>query len=210
MQLGRVAAIYRYPVKSLRAASLEQVEIAADGLPGDRARALSVRDGHARAGKTYRGKEHDRLHLADDVDEAVEMAARRGVAVVVRDDAPHFFDAAPVSLIVDRWLDGLRAELGYHVQIERFRPNIVVAAHPSFAAGEVEILGATIRLGGAVLHVREPIGRCVTTTYDPHGGEPDPRILRYVARERDNVMGVYCDVLEPGLARRGDTVRLVA
>ena len=39
-----------------------------------------------------------------------------------------FFDDAPLSIIVDRWLDELRANLGYAVEWERFRPNFFVRA----------------------------------------------------------------------------------
>ena len=50
------------------------------------------------------------------------------------------------------------------------------------------------------------IKRCVTTTYDIETGESDPRVLRTVAEHRANVMGVYCDVLRPGILEAGETL----
>jgi uncharacterized protein len=206
MLIGDLAAIRRYPVKSLRGEALDSVVIDGDGIPGDRAAALFVRAGHARAGNTYRGKENDRLHLFDDDAQALTAASARGVDLEVRRDE-HFFDAAPLSLLVDRWLGGLSAQLGYSVEWERFRPNLFVRAVPGFELEETELAGAELELGTAALRVREPIERCVTTTYHPRGEASDPEILRYVAQQRNAFMGIYCDVLERGSARVGDELK---
>jgi uncharacterized protein len=206
MLLGTVAAIWRYPAKSLRGEALEQAEITAEGLPGDRAAALFVRAGHAREGKTYRGKEDDRLHLGDDIDAARLLAAERGVDVEIRKDGA-FFDDSPISLILDCWLDEVSAHVGYPVEPERFRPNFFVRTSPAFTAPEDALNGAELLLGSARLRVRYPIERCVAVTYDPAGGPSDARILRYVAQHRAAWMGVYCDVLEPGRAQIGDELR---
>jgi MOSC domain-containing protein len=203
MLLGTLAAIWRYPVKSLRAEALERASVTVSGIPGDRATALFVLRGHPREGKTFRGKEHDRLHLAAGAGAAVELGALRGVELEPR-TGEHFFDDAPVSLLIDRWLDSLNAHVGYPVEPERFRPNFLVRAGDGFGASEAELEGAEILLGAVRLRVRGAIGRCVTTTYDPRGGTADPEILRYVAQARASQMGVYCDVLEPGIVRRGD------
>ena len=202
--LGSVTAIYCYPVKSLQAIALDRVAVEANGIPGDRAAALFVAGGHARAGKTYRGKEHNGLHLTADLEGAVALASQRGVSVDVHDDQAHFFDAAPISLIVDRWLDELIAHVGYDVEPLRFRPNFVVAADAGFAADEVGLIDATLTLGEVRLRVRKGIERCVTPTYNLKNGESDPHILRYIAQQRGNLMGIYCDVLEPGTVRTGD------
>jgi uncharacterized protein len=205
MVIGTLAAIRRYPVKSLRGETLDCVRVAESGIPGDRAEAFFVRAGHARVGNTYRGKEHDRLHLTADVEAAATLASQAGVEIERR-AGEHFFDDAPVSLLVDRWLEGLSEHLGYVVEWERFRPNFFVRASAAFSVPEEALVGADLRLGTVRLRVRTPIERCVTTTYDPKGGASDPRILRFVAQERNAWMGIYCDVLEPGVARIGDAL----
>lgn len=208
MQLGTLAAIHRYPVKSLRAESLHETVVNAAGLPGDRERALIVREGHARAGKAYRGKEHDRLHLCDDAAEASSLAQLRGIKVEPESSDERFFDDAPVSLIVDRWLRGLSAFVGYNVGHERFRPNFFVRSTASFALTEEDLTGREVALGEVLMRVRYPIERCVVTTYDQQGGQSDPQILAYVARERSAWMGIYCDVLRAGIVRIGDSFEL--
>jgi uncharacterized protein YcbX len=205
-QIGTLERIWRYPVKSLRGQSLESVAVGASGLPGDRASALFVREGHARVGKTLRGKEHDRLHLHDDPTTAADDAASRGIVTQTRNEAEHYFDDAPISLIVDRWLDGLSRHVGYAVEPERFRPNFFVRAAADFSGEEGSLAGAELVLGEVRLKVRCGIERCVAITYHPHGEPADPRILRYVANEHATLMGIYCDVLRAGVARVGDSV----
>lgn len=207
MPIGTLASIWRYPVKSLRGESLESVEVDESGIPGDRASALFVRSGHAREGKAYRGKEHDRLHLTADAEAALKLGAERGVALERR-DAAHFFDDAPISLIFDRWVDEASGYLGCIVEPERFRPNFYVRAEPGFAAGEDELDGSEIDLGAVRLRVRYPIERCVTINYHPHGQAGDPRILGFVAQQRNACMGVYCDVLVAGRVCVGDSLVL--
>jgi uncharacterized protein len=208
MLIGTLDAIWRYPTKSLRWEPLDEAEVELDGLRGDRTRAFVVTDGHARAGKTYRGKENDRFHLTGDDGAARSLAAERGVRVELH-EGERFFDDAPVSLLIDRWLDALNEHAGYAVEPIRFRPNFFVRAADGFAHGEDAMTGWELQLGAVRLRVRYPIERCVVTTYHPDGAPGDPRILRFVAQERNAWMGVYCDVVTPGIARRGDSLRRV-
>ncbi len=204
-RVGSVAAIWRYPVKSLAGELLDEVEVTAGGLAGDRTRALVVRHGHARTGQPYRGKENSRLHLSRDPAAGLRLGDQAGVALELCDDGA-YFDAAPVSVLVDRWLEALSAHLGYRAEPQRFRPNFFVHADPEFSAGEGELVGAIVTIGEVRMRVRKPIERCVVITYDPHGAPSDPRVLRYVAQQRNTWMGIYCDVLEPGTARAGDAL----
>jgi len=204
-EMGTLAQIWRYPVKSMHWEPLERVEIDADGLRGDRASALIVRDGHARTGKTLRGKEHDRLHLLAGGATGVASASERGIATELCSEG-RYFDDAPVSLLLDRWLEGLSEHVGYAVEPVRFRPNLVVRAAGGFSEDEHALVGATLAIGEVALAVRYGIERCVAVTYHPEGEPSDPRILRYVANERATVMGIYCDVLRAGVVRAGDAV----
>jgi uncharacterized protein YcbX len=203
MLLGTLVSIYRYPVKSLKGETLVRALVEETGIPGDRHAALFVRAGHARTGKPYRGKEHGRLHLLSDANAAVKLAHERGVEAELRTGG-RFFDDAPISLLIDRWLEELGAYVGYRVEPERFRPNFFVRAVPGFAGDEASLCGAELALGDVRLRARSPIERCVVTTYDPLGGAADPEILRFIAQRRNARMGIYCDVLRRGHVRAGD------
>ena len=203
ISIGTLEAVRRYPVKSLRGEGLECARVDLAGIPGDRERALFVLAGHSRVGKTYRAKEHDRLHLIDDERSALDAAMRRGVAAEVR-HGERYFDDAPISVLIDRWLEGLSADLGYGIEWERFRPNFFVRASPGFVQTESELIDARLRLGTVRLSVRGPIERCVVITYHPLGDPSDPRVLQYLAQQRNAWMGIYCDVLKAGTVRVGD------
>jgi uncharacterized protein YcbX len=209
--IGEVAAIWRYPVKSLMAEPLQNARIEANGIPGDRAAALFVESGHAREGKPYRGKEHNLLHTTSDQSEAVRMAGERSVRVALRSEPrTHYFDAAPISLVFDRWIGEVAEALEMDLHPLRWRPNLFARSAPDFTMGEPDLLGRIIELGDVVLRVCDTIGRCVTTTYDVQTGEPDNDVLLYVAQKRNNVMGVYCEVELAGTVRAGDALRLRA
>lgn len=210
MELGHLAAIHRYPVKSLKGESLESAWVNAHGIEGDRNRALVVQSGHARVGKVYRGKENNQLHLTASLDAAVEFAKARDVVTGIEENAEGIMDDAPISLLIDRWLDGLSEYVGYSVEYMRFRPNFFVHATGGFALREDDLTGREIQLGEVIMRVRYPISRCVTTTYDLATGESDHRILRYVTQARSEWMGIYCDVLRAGTVRAGDALELFA
>jgi uncharacterized protein YcbX len=204
MVVGTVASIWRYPVKSLRPEPMDAAEVELSGVSGDRTAAYHVRTpDHPRAGKVFRGKEHATLHLtsSDAAVRAIAVDARVDVELL---DGERFFDAAPISILVDRWLEALSSHVGYAVEAQRFRPNFAIAASPDFLGDEWALDGRTLTLGSTVLRVRKPIERCVVPTYDLRGGASDPRILRYIGTERDNRMGIYCDVVTPGIVRTGD------
>ncbi|MDQ2680368.1 MAG: MOSC domain-containing protein [Candidatus Eremiobacteraeota bacterium] len=203
--LGRIESIWRYPIKSLRAEELNRTAVAGDGLAGDRTSALYVESGSARVGKPYRGKENSRLHTTDRVDRARTFAP--GIVLDYRAEADErYFDAAPVSLLFDRWLDELSVLVGYALEPLRFRPNIFARAQNADLPNETALIGSALQVGEVRLQVRSGIQRCVTPTYDIQTGEPDPRVLRAVAQHRGNLMGVYCDVLQSGEIRTADAV----
>ena len=207
MEIGTVAALWRYPVKALAAEPLAQAIVEDGGFAGDRAAALIVTDaGHARFGRPLRGKEHNRLHLALSVDAGRALAADGGVGVETARDAAHYFDARPVSLLFDTWLRDVEELVGLQLDPLRYRPNIFARAAVDFTAREATLVGATLTLGTTRLHVVEPIRRCITTTYDIATGQSDARVLRAVAQERANVVGVYCMVAQSGTIGPDDTI----
>ena len=207
MDVGTIAALWRYPVKALRAEPLAQATVLPDGLAGDRTAALVVESPtHARAGKPFRGKESSRLHLTGDPETAASYAADDGVLVTLDRSEPRWFDARPVSVLLDRWVHDVEALVGEPLDPLRWRPNLYVTAAPGFAKREAEMVGLTLRAGTVVLEVVTVIRRCVTTTWDVTTGEALPSVLERVATQRANVVGVYCEVVTPGELARGDAL----
>lgn len=208
MDLGTIAGLWRYPVKSLKAEPLTRAHVLADGLAGDRSAALVVETPtHARAGKPFRGKESARLHLTGDPATAASYAADAKVMVTLDRGQPRWFDAKPVSVLFDLWIRDVEALVGDQLDPLRWRPNLYVRAQPEFTRREPALVGATLRAGTVVLRVVDTIKRCVTPTYDVATGTPNPLVLEVVALQRDNVVGVYCEVVTPGEIALGEMLR---
>jgi uncharacterized protein YcbX len=197
--LGTVGALYRYPVKALRFEALASADVRADGFAGDRATALIVTSGgHARSGKTYRGKEHRLLHTVTALHDAQDLALGAGITIEEAAAEPHYFDAEPVSIVFDAWIRELEAMAGREVDPLRFRPNILAVAAADFTASEADLVGRRLRVGDVTFEAVSRITRCVTPSYDIATGEPDAALHRTIVAERGNIMGVYCRVVVPG------------
>jgi len=208
----RVAELWRYPVKGLRGESLQSVEIAVGGIPGDR----SVRVVDPRGTVTGRrkqrligvdatlGRDGEPLVADSPWDSPAAAAAIREVAgeeaTLEAAEGGHAHDAAHILLVTDGGL----AQLGYDRR--RFRPNIVVEGVDGPA--ELDWVGRRVRVGEAVLLVDEPCERCVITTIDPDTIEVDLEVLERTRSELDGMMGVYCSVIEPAEVGVGDAVAL--
>ena len=202
--------LWRYPVKSLKAEPLERAEVLSDGLAGDRAAALLVESPtHARAGKPFRGKESSRLHLTADPETAASYAADAKTLVSLTTEPSRWFDARPVSILLDLWVHDVEALVGEPLDPLRWRPNLYVEAAPGFTRREADLLDLTLHAGTVELRVVETNKRCLTITYDVATGASDPRVLGEVARNRDNVVGIYCEVVTPGIVSVGDTLSIV-
>jgi len=205
-----IAALWRYPVKSLRAEPLRTARIAADGVEGDRTAALVVETPtHARAGKPFRGKESRFLHLTSDPETAASYAAEARATVTLSRAQPRWFDDRPVSVLFDLWVRDVEALVGAPLDPQRWRPNLYVHAAPGFTQRENDLTGATLRAGTAVLRVTGPTRRCVATTWDVATGDPFPEVLGVVARERDAIVGVYCEVVAIGDVAVGDALDVI-
>lgn len=121
-------------------------------------------------------------------------------------------DAAPLHLVTTATLSALRGDdagaPGERDALDplRLRPNLVVRT-PDGVEGFAEDawVGATVRVGGAVLEVTETTGRCVMTTRAQAEELPqDPTVLKRIGARNGADAGVYLAVREPGPVAVGD------
>jgi uncharacterized protein YcbX len=102
-----------------------------------------------------------------------------------------FADGYPLLLLNTSSLDELNARVGRDMEVERFRPNLVVSGAEAFAEDGWQRL----RIGEVTLVVEKPCERCVFTTLDPQTGErsADQEPLRTLAKFRKQQDGVmFC------------------
>jgi uncharacterized protein len=121
-----------------------------------------------------------------------------------------FTDGEPLHLVSRSSLDDLNRRLPQPVEVERFRPNLVVEG----AAPYAEDGWRALRIGAAHLEIRGPCERCVVTTVDPddasRGAEPLRTLAGYRRGEAGGVhFGVYAAHRVPAALRVGDPVEVV-
>ena len=209
-----VAELWRYPVKSLAGERLDEAEISADGIPGDRLvqvydaegrivtsrttpRLLGLKGSLSPMGETL---VNGHPWTAPEVAAAIEVAAGPG-ARLVRDDGPDRFDVLPLLVATDGAVNALGLDR------RRFRPNILVAGVDGLA--ERDWPGRRARVGGAIIGFKKLRGRCVMTTYDPDTLEQDPTVLRRIVKEMGGRLALDTYVVRGGRVAVGDPVELL-
>lgn len=207
-----VEELWRYPVKSLAGERLEEAEVTAGGIRGDRVvhvqqdgRVLTARRFprllglHARLGADGEPWVEDQPWSAPEVAAQIQRAAGAG-AVLKRYDGLERFDVLPLLIVTDGAIDALG------VDRRRLRPNIVVAGVPDLS--ERQWPRRHLRIGPVLIRVAKVRRRCVMTTFDPDTQEQDPTVLRRIVRDFGGTIGLDCDVVEPGRIAVGDPVAL--
>lgn len=122
-----------------------------------------------------------------------------------------FFDLATVHLLTTATLDRLQ-ELAPTSRFEtrRFRPNLVIKPTDSkkdFV--ESDWIGQVLAIGDEVrLNITGPCPRCVMTTMAQGELPKDTSILRTAVQHSQGNVGVYASVVQGGMVRRGDAVKL--
>jgi uncharacterized protein len=228
-EVGRVAALWRYPVKSMAAEPLAEVEASWAGLAGDRRWAF-VRPGLERSGfpwMTIRERSNMARYVPSFVDPSRPDASRtvvrtpsgaeldvidpalaaelgEGVRVIKQDRG--VFDAMPLSLVSTQSIAALGERVGRELDPLRFRPNLLIEASEPFE--EEAWVGSVLRVGGMAMRVDRQDERCVIVNVDPVTSERDPAVLRTIAKERQACTGVYGSIVTPGRVAAGDPVVL--
>jgi uncharacterized protein YcbX len=226
-----VISLWRYPVKSMAGEALDEAPLSWHGLAGDRRWAF-IRDGKQRSGfpwltiRERPGMVHYRPRFAqphepdksptlvqtpagaelDVIDPALAAELGDGVRVIKQDRG--VFDTLPLSLITTQTVATLGACVDAALDVQRFRPNLLVAATSRAAFPEDRWVGGVLRIGEARVRVDKRDQRCVLVNIDPATGRSDPAILRAIVAEHAACLGVYGSTVRPGRVAVGDAVIL--
>ena len=226
----RVAALARYPVKSMRGEFCDALDLEARGVVGDRRWAAYCPDGGIGSGKTtrrfrrvdglldrraiLRGEVPEiefadgRCLRADDPAAAAGLTAEFGRPLALRPetDVPHH-DESPVHVVTTAGLRAVAALLGKPVDPARFRPNVVLDV-PGTGFPEDEWCGRTLELGDdVVLRLGPLMPRCVMVDLAQGELPRHGRILKSLTT-RGLTFGLTASVLRGGRVRRGEPARL--
>jgi uncharacterized protein len=228
--VGRVVGLWRYPVKSMAPQPLTEVDVSWHGFAGDRRWAF-IRSGVVQSGfpwLTLRERNDLNRYQPSFVDPTrpdssttmVRTAAGgvfdvtdpalaaelwpRGASVIRQDRG--IFDTFPLSLITTQSIAHLGESLDTHLDVLRFRPNILVEAADQTPFPEDGWVGCVLHIGGMKMRVDKRDGRCAVITIDPETTERNAAILRAVARDRQGCLGVYGSTVQPGRIAVNDSV----
>jgi uncharacterized protein len=259
--VGRIASLWRYPVKSMRGEPLEAAFAGFPGVYGDRV--YAIRSSASPKGFPYfTGRDQgqilryraafrhpDRMAMppnlaeaqalgpgitplyADVADLIVDVTTPAGDVLAI--DDPRLLDrlcegardghelsvvrseraltdCRPFSLFSIQTSRQLSEELSVELGIQRFRANAYVDLASDVGFGENEWVGRRLLIGDkAEIAVTDRDPRCKMITLDPDTGQPNPEVMRHVARAHGGTAGVYCAVVVEGVIRAGDEIALL-
>lgn len=175
--VGRVVGLWRYPVKSMGAEALPGVEVSWHGLVGDRRWAF-IRNNVPQSGFSWftLRERPDMSHyrpsfvepdcpdhsanlvrtpseaLFDVVDPALGVELCPGGMRVIKHDRG-IFDTFPLSIITTQTLARLGEMVGLGLDVQRFRPNILVPADGAAPFSEDNWVDHVLRIGGMRMRV---------------------------------------------------------
>lgn len=223
-----VTAVRRYPVKSMGGESLDRAVVDERGIVGDRWYAVTDGDGRLACGKdSRRFRRRDAVFdwaartsgpavlvrgpagewsVGDDaLDASLSDSLGVPVRVLAETDVQHQ-DGGQVSLVGTASLDWCREHLDVDADPRRLRVNLVVETSTPFE--EESWVGSSLTVGSTRLSLVERIERCRTVDLAQDGVATTTHWLRRLGSERQACLGVYSDVVSPGVIAVGDGVRL--
>jgi uncharacterized protein YcbX len=231
VEVGRVALLRRYPVKSLSGEDRDALDVDARGVVADRLWAVRDPDGKLGSGKSSRRfrRMDGLLDLAATYDGEVPVVALpdgravrgddpavhrvlsehvgREVRLAREDDVPHF-DDGPVHLVTTSALAAVSAAHGSPVDVRHFRPNVLLDTGADAGFPEDGWLGRRLVVGEVELEVVAPMPRCVMVTMPQVGVAGERDLLHTVTDLHDTDFGVLAEVRRPGRVALGDPAHL--
>ena len=240
MEVGRVIAIFRYPVKSMAGELLDAANLGWHGIEGDRRFAfrrvadesgfpwltaskvpelllykpIALDNNSAVSSPTHvrtpEGKEYE---LRSDELRA-EISRRHGSDVELMNLKHGISDEAHISVINRETVHHIERESGRDLDLRRFRPNIVIESDSAGPFAEDRWVGHTLIFGegnkAPAVRVTMRDERCVMVNFDPDTVERDSQVMKTVVRLNENNAGVYCTEVQAGELRLGQVVTLGA
>lgn len=226
--VGRVDAIFRYPVKSMAGEPLEAAELGWHGIDGDRRLAFRRIDDRTGFPWLTASQLPELLlftpHRADDAAEtdipthvrtpdgtllsilgeelAAEIERRFGAPVQMMHLRQGVFDDASMSVIATDTVREIEQRAGRPAGVRRFRPNIVVSLERQIPFQEDGWLGGVLSFGegsdAPAIAVTMRDARCSMINLDPDSAHTAPEILKAVVRANHNHAGIYGTVVRTG------------
>ena len=236
IEIGHIAAIFRYPVKSVAGEGLEAANLGWHGIHGDRRLAFRRMDDRSDFPWLSASRLPDLLRFSpvrrDSAAEAdlpshlrtpdgeempvlgeelaAEVGRRYGARVQMMQLKHGIFDEACISVIALDTVQEIARLAGRNPDMRRFRPNVVVSLLRAGHFQEDEWLGGTLAFGeeadAPAIAVTMRDLRCSMVNLDPDTAHPAPEVLKAVVAANQNHAGIYGVVTRAGRLAVGQTV----
>ena len=236
LQVGRVKALYRFPVKSTAGQSLERASVTVEGLASDRRWAAYTEDGGVASGKRTRrfrpvpglmgwassavddddvpvltSPEGVQYRVDDpDASDALTSALRQRLTLRPESTVQHR-DESPLHLLTTSSLAAVEGLLGGPVDERRFRANIIVDTGDASEFTEDEWVGADVAVGRElVLHVGPGMPRCAMVDQPQRRVPVGRKALTPLGVHHGTELGVQACAAGSGTIRVGDVLTLLS
>jgi uncharacterized protein YcbX len=138
-----------------------------------------------------------------------EWQQKRHQVMVVQSDSP-VVDTRPLSLFSLQTVRQLGEEVGVELDKRLFRANVYVDLACGGGFAEDAWVGRKLGVGSvAVVEVLKRTKRCKLITLDPETSEPNPEIMKQVAKGHELRAGITAGVAVEGMIVVGDEIRLL-
>ena len=235
-KVGIIKQINRFPVKSMQGEAINESPVYWYGLDGDRRYAFVRSESHSNfpwlTGRQipklllYQPRftnledvnssavrvetPNGRFLSIHDPDLRTELCEVYGQDVHLIKIGRGAFDAQVLSLMSEATGEALSQQMGGGLDINRFRINLIVETESGQPFEEEQWLDSQIIIGsqsnGVRVRLNRRIQRCTMINIHSETAVVDHQMLRYVAQERDNGVGVYASPETVGVVRVGDAV----
>jgi uncharacterized protein len=208
-----VAALWRYPVKTLAGERLERAEFTVNGIPGDRIVHVRGPEG-VRTSRRF----HRLLGLYATLGSDGQVLVNG-----LEWTSPQVLDLVRDAAGADAWLDTDSGESRFDVlpllvatdgavnafgrDVRRLRPNILIEGVDGL--DETTWTGAELHIGESIIRLDSLRARCPMTTVDPDTLERDRDVLTDIIRRFGGRLALNADIVHPGVINVGDAVHLV-
>ncbi|MDE2143961.1 MAG: MOSC N-terminal beta barrel domain-containing protein [Elusimicrobia bacterium] len=227
----KIAALYRYAVKSMDGTSLTSVPVGPAGIPGDRGWALR----ETGTGKSASAKKYAPLMLCrakylgepvmgkslppaevrlpdgttvrtDEITSNAVLSRFLAVDVcfVQSVDGGGHYDDRPLHLLTTATLRFMRAKTNLDFDVRRFRPNVLIESDVQGRPEDIWV-GTERHIGPVAVQVVKHVDRCVMTTL-PQPDLPVSKGVFAAVYQDGGALGVYAQARTAGVWRVGDPV----
>ena len=121
-------------------------------------------------------------------------------------------DMYPLHALTQQALDFMTRQSGTSFTKERFRPSILIDTEGGAGIPEFEWVGKKLRVGSALLEVVQKTVRCSMPARGqaPYQLPQDSEVAKSLNRETGRFLGIYLNVLEPGVLTEGDILKVAS